>query len=132
MEGTTLSGKKNFKWEYSKNSGLKIVREFQAGEHIDEFSNQDIDSIINYVNEKQRVPLGNNVEKLGKGIEKEGLGTFVYEYIKSDRAFAQSMSQFVSIMVNIGVFGFNGALKNMEFWIMDSDWRNRIDKSIEL
>lgn len=125
--GLTLSPKgKEFKWRYSKSDGLVITRTFKSGNNKTEFSNEDIDKIINYIKEKGIVPLANNVEKLSNGTEKEGIGSFIYQNISSDTTNAQAASQLASILYNTGVLGYNGAARGMEFWILEENWKGKL------
>lgn len=39
---------------------------------------------------------------------------------------AQAMSQFAAIMVDAGVFGYNGESRKMEFWLENVDWKGRL------
>lgn len=127
--GLTLSPKqKEFKWRYSKSDGIVITRTFKSGTNKTEFSNEDIDKIINFIKEKGIVPLANNVEKLANGTEKEGIGSFIYQNISSDMANAQAASQLVSILYNVGVLGYNGAARGMEFWALEENWKEKLTK----
>lgn len=125
--GITLgTKKKEFKWKYSGYDGLTIIRAFKNGDNKTEFSNTDIEKIINYIKGKGRVPLANSVGKLTNGTEKDGFGSFIYEYISRNTADAQASSQLVSILYSAGVIGYNGATLGMEFWILDENWKEKL------
>ncbi|HZJ58537.1 MAG TPA: hypothetical protein VFD57_05650 [Clostridia bacterium] len=127
--GLTLGSKqKEFRWRYSKANGLVIIRTFKNGNKKTEFSNEDIDSIINFIKEEGIVPLANNVVKLSNGTEKEGIGRFIYQNISNDTTNAQTASQLASILYNTGVLGYNGAVRGMEFWILDDNWKEKLEK----
>ena len=125
----TLGAKsKVFKWAIVPEEGLTIYRQFSTGEQVDVFSLNEIEQIIHFAAKKGIVPLANNVEKLHRGTEKVGLGSFVYNNVDKDIYKAQAMSQFAAIMVHSGVFGYNGAMRNMEFWVKDEDWQASLQK----
>lgn len=127
----TLGSKsKVFKWAIVPEEGLTIYRQFSTGEQVDVFSLNEIEQIIHFAANKGIVPLANNVEKLHRGTEKVGLGSYIYSLEKSISK-AQAMSQFAAIMVHSGVFGYNGAMRNMEFWVKDEDWKASLQKRTE-
>lgn len=127
ISGNTLgSKKKEFKWIYNKEEGLTIIRQFKNGRAKTNFSNADIDKIINYIKEKGRVPLANNVEMLVNGTEKDGIGRFIHKNISESTRDAQAASHLVSIFCNLGVLGYNGAVRGMEFWIMNENWGEKL------
>ncbi len=122
-KGFTLGKSNPFYWEYNQDTGIKIIRQFKNNEREDIFTNEDISKIIDYVKKRGKVRLSNNVEKIKNGTEIEGLGKFVFNEIKKNTSYAQSMSQFVAIMVKLGIFEYNGAKKLLEFWLVNEDWQ---------
>lgn len=117
---------KEFKWRYSSYDGLVINRSFKNGNHETVFSDKGIKKVINYIKKKERIPLANNVEKLTNGTEKEGLGSFIYQNISKNTADAQAESHLASIMYNLGIFGYIGALRDMEFWLIDDNRKKKL------
>ncbi len=65
-------------------------------------------------------------DKMHKETEIEGLGSFAYRNIDKNTTKAQAMSQFAAIMVHANIFDYNGAEKNMEFWIKNIDWQTQL------
>lgn len=129
-KGVTLGKGNPFLWEYSAQNGIKIIRNFKNIEQIDFFSIDNIDAIVDYVIMTGRVRLSNNVERLKDGSELDGLGKYVFDNIKKDTSHAQSMSQFAAIMVNMGVFKYNGTKKAMEFWVINKNWREAFSNQL--
>lgn len=128
--GITLGGKaKEFEWNYD---GEKIVigRKFvNLNNNIQsEFTNNEVSLILSYIKNKGKVDLANSVSKLKDGTEKDGIGKFIYENIKSDTTLAQAASQLVSILINVNVLGYNEKKRNMEFWLIDDKWENALLK----
>ena len=121
-KGFTLGKNNPFYWEYNQDTGIKIIRQFKNNEREDIFSNENIEKIIDYVKKSGRVRLSNNVARLTNGTEIDGLGKFVFNEIQKDTSYAQSMSQFVAIMVKLGIFEYNGARKSFEFWVVNEHW----------
>lgn len=128
-ESHTLGGKgKPFKWKLVQDLGLIINREFKSGSRTDQLTIKDVEKIIQYVADKEKVALANSVEKLGNGTEKDGLGKFIYDNIKAETSLAQVSSQIASIFVEKGIFSYNGKERNMEFWIKNIDLIERLSK----
>ena len=120
----TLGAKgKLFKWMFDPKIGLKIYRQFSNGERVDTFSINEIEQIIQFTLSNGNVPLANSVDKMHKGTEKIGLGSFIYKHFDKDITKAQAASQLAAILVKTGIFDFNGVTRNMEFWIKNKDWQ---------
>jgi len=128
MKGNTLSSKhKDFRWKFTNEEGLVIKRIFKDEvEHTTIFSVVDIENLMNYVFKREKTELANNVQKLHDGTEKEGLGKFVYEELGRNEEDAQATSQLAAIFVHAKIFDWNGTSRNMEFWIKNIDWRERL------
>lgn len=127
LEGNTLGGKeKLFWWNYD---GEKITikkKKKDKSDCIIDFFNCEIDMLIEYIKQSERVPLANNIQKLQDGTEKDGIGKYIYNNIIKNNDKAQSASQFVSIFLQINILGYNGKKSNMEFWVINMDWKERI------
>lgn len=120
----TLGSKsKLFEWMFDSKIGLKIVRQFSTGERIDIFSTNELEQIIQFTIKNGNMPLANNVVKIHNGTEKKGLGSFIYNQFDKDINKAQAASQLAAILVNTGIYDYNGVTRNMEFWIKNSDWQ---------
>lgn len=125
-EVTLSSKQKEFKWRYSRYDGLTITRPFKNGIHKTQFTDTDIEKIINYIQENGKVTLSNNVKKLADGTEKDGIGSFIFQNISRNTTDAQTASHLASILYNVGVLGYNGALRGMEFWILEENWKEKL------
>jgi len=128
MQNNTLGGKeKSFLWSYD---GERIVirKKINGVRKESEISylNNELEKIMLYIKQGERISLANNVAKLKNGTEKEGIGHYIYNYLERKIDKAQSASQLVAIMVKANVLGYNEAKKNMEFWINDMNWRERM------
>jgi len=120
---TLGSRSKLFEWIFDSKTGLEIVRQFSTGPRVDTFSIDEIKQIIKFATSNENIPLANNVEKIHQGTEKIGLGSFIYNHLKEDLIKAQAASQLATIFVKTGIFDYNGATRNMEFWIKNNDWQ---------
>lgn len=108
---------------FNPEKGLTIYRQFSTGDRIDVFSINELDQIIQFTISNGNVPLANSVSKIHQGIERIGLGSFVYGQLDKDIVKAQATSQLAAIFVHSGVYEYNGLTRNMEFWIKNSDWQ---------
>jgi hypothetical protein len=133
INSKTLSSRsKDFQWKYDDCNGLEIRRMFKGNtERRTIFTTKDIDKIINFVFKNGKVSLANNVGKLKNGIEKKGLGKFIYEELGRDVSDAQATSQLAAIFVLVKIFEYNGKLKNMEFWLNNINWRDKLNQYME-
>ncbi|GMQ59061.1 hypothetical protein AN1V17_34580 [Vallitalea sediminicola] len=133
LEGETLGGKaKKFKWKYCEDEGLTIYRVFSKGsKHTSIFSDNDLDNILDFLKNKQELPLANSVDKMKNGTEKEGFGSFIYNKINADTKFAQSASQLVAILTVADIIGYNEAKRNMKFYYKDSNWKTKLIEYIK-
>jgi hypothetical protein len=129
MKANTLSGEKPFHWSYDGENIVvrKNVRNNDVWNEMEIcYTNSEIVMLISYIKQKRRVALANSVSKLQDGTEKEGIGNYIYNNIEKNISKAQSASQLVAILHDVNVLGFNGAKRNMEFWVNDIHWRERI------
>lgn len=72
------------------------------------------------------MPLANSVSKVKDGIEKDGIGTYIYNNIKQDPSLVQTSSQLVAILYNANVLYYNDKKNGMEFWINKIDWKENL------
>lgn len=127
MQNNTLGAKeKPFLWFYD---GEKISVKRKIKNNIElknDFFNNELDILMSYIKKNGRVSLANNVTKIQDGTEKDGIGNFIYTNISNNMSKAQAASQLVSIFYNTKVLCFNGRKTNMEFWIDNINWRERV------
>jgi len=128
----TLGGKaKEFKWTFDSIDGLKIRPNFiKDPEKSIDYTLENLEKLMNFVFINKRVPLANNVDKLGKGIEQDGLGKFLYDEFNENIEIAMSSSQLAAILVSIDVFDYNEKKRNMEFWLKNIDFIKRLSNEI--
>jgi len=114
---TTHGGRhKKFDWRLV---GNRILIENEDGrEHI--YSLSETYSIIQWINSKfgqDWFSLANNVELLGRGEEKDGLGMAILNLAPDDITHAQGSSYLGVVLEEIGVFKWNGATKGIKWSI---------------
>ena len=63
-------------------------------------------------------PLANNVELLGKGKEKNGLGKAILNYSPDDITHAQGSSYLGVVLEEVGVFDWNGEKRGIQWRIV--------------
>jgi hypothetical protein len=134
QEYTLGSKKKPFLSKIDKNVMLTIRRKFKnsLNDVISEYSFEELAAIQSYMKSMNWVPLANNVDKLKKGKEIDGLGLFVYKTIKQNEVFAQSTSQLAAIFVVAGIWDadkrqVNGeGNRRMVFKYKDINWKEAL------
>jgi len=128
IKGETLGAKhKAFSWMFDKRDGISIKRHFKRSTRIDDYTCKDIEQLLGYIKTQDTVPLGNSVVKLAKGIERRGLGSYVFDTIKPNTSFAQSTSQLAAVMVQANILAYNGVEKGMEFWFVEGNWQKKLE-----
>lgn len=126
IKNNTLSAEKPFLWFYD-GERIIIKRKFKNNpEFINIFSNDEIEKLILYIKQNSRVALANSVTKVQDGTEKDGIGKFIYNNINKDSSKQQAASQLVTIFYNADILLYNNKKKNMEFWINNINWKERI------
>jgi len=115
---TTHGGRyKIFKWGLD---GDKIYIKNEDGrEHT--YSLLETYEIINWLKNKfgkDWFPLANNVELMGRGEEKDGLGIAILNLSPNDITHAQGASYLGVVLEEIGIFEWNGAKKGIKWRII--------------
>jgi hypothetical protein len=112
--------RKRFTWWYQTERGILNI-ENEDGLfhrfHLDE-SLQILESIKLEFG-REYFPLANNVEKLGKGTEKRGLGTIILDLSPGDITHAQGASYFGPVFEQIGFFEWNGKNRGIEWRLVN-------------
>ncbi len=108
---------KKFEWQLI---GDRIcIKNEDDREHIYRLS--ETYEIIQWLNNnfgKDWFPLANNVELMGRGEEKDGLGMAILNLSPGDITHAQGSSYLGVVLEEIGVFNWNGAKKGIQ-WRID-------------
>ncbi|ACB84389.1 HNH endonuclease [Natranaerobius thermophilus] len=129
LMSTLGSKKKTFWWKLKDDFTLCIYREFKNDIKANkEISVQELESLINYVKKQDWVDLANNVQKISEGMEKEGLGKFLYEKLNWQIAEAQLASHLGSIFTQAGIWEYNGQVRGIKFKHKTDDWKNKLQK----
>ena len=66
-------------------------------------------------------PLANNVERLGNGTERPGLGTTMLDLLGNNVAKAQGASYLGVVLEEIGFLSWNGHHRGIEWRLVDTD-----------
>jgi hypothetical protein len=134
----TLGGKaKEFWWKIDEEYNILIKRRFahQKEPLTQKVTSEEINKLDEYLSDGEWKALSNNVEKLRLGIEKPGIGKFLYDNLKMNETEAQLSSHLGTIFSNSGAWLYNGKEKNMEFKKNTEDWKRLIkeyyDKKLE-
>ena len=128
---TTLSTKaKVFWWKLNQDMSLTIMRKFdqRTGNIKHEYTilENEINNLQKFLASK-KMPLANNVQKLSKGIEKEGIGSFLYNELNwQNTTKAQLASHIASIFVNANIWSYNNKSREMLFWIKTENWQDNL------
>lgn len=126
---TTLGGKeKKFYWKIDSDLNLNIKRQFKSVKTStsNDLSVGQINQIVDYVSQNGEVTLSNNVMKLVKGTEKEGLGKFMLETFSLTTTAAQAASQLAALFVDAGIWKWNEKKRGMSFKANTIDWKDTL------
>ena len=125
METTLGAKEKPFEWRIDHNCFLSIQRRFEykskskyVGKTIPQ---EELDQIHNYVSQGWCC-LANNVKNLKAGLEKEGIGSFLYNTLGWNETDSQLASQLAAIFTKAEVWQFNDKKKNMMFMSIQKKW----------
>lgn len=127
----TMGGKeKPFKWIY-ENRTLKINKE-SAGKIVTvEYSYYEVLSVLIYLDKFGPLPLANSVSKLYNGVEKQGIGTFVYNNSEQDMVKAQSVSQLMPVLHELGLVEHNNKKRGILFNICNQAYIYNLNEYIK-
>ncbi len=126
---TTLgSREKKFHWKIDDEVNLHILRQFKLAKYDtnDRLSTEQIGQIADFVSRNGEVRLSNNVVKLGKGTEKEGLGRFMFETFDLTPTKAQASSQLAALFVDAGIWKWNEKKRGMAFQTNTIHWKDTL------
>ncbi len=88
--------------------------------------NIDLGHIHSYVSKNNWTHLANSVSKIPNGIEKEGIGKFMYEKLGLSVSDAQLASHISALFCQAGIWESNGVVKGMMFRKMQDDWQTAL------
>ncbi|MCF2446217.1 hypothetical protein L0657_19830 [Dyadobacter sp. CY345] len=131
FQNFTLGGKvKPFWWKMDEQDNIHIFRRFNDGNNLEHttYSSNLIDGVQLKMFLRDWVPLDNNVSKLYKGTDKEGLGSFVF-LLTGNRTgtFIQVTSQLAALFTVANIWMHNSRQTGMKFSaVRDIEWRNLI------
>jgi len=115
--------RKRFRWNYDEsNSRVEIVNE-DGLQHL--YSIVEIQAVLMRLHTHfgdTYFPLANNVEKLGNGTEKLGLGSVILEQKPEDISHAQGSSYLGVVFEECHYFEWNGSSRGIEWHILDYDF----------
>jgi len=115
---TTHGGRsKGFGWRLASNQ--IHIKNDDGREHF--FSLSETYQIIQWLKgnfENNWFPLANNVELLGKGIEKNGLGKAILNYSPDDITHSQGSSYLGVVLEEVGLFQWNGEKRGIQWRIV--------------
>jgi|LGVF01.1.fsa_nt_gb hypothetical protein len=121
---STHGGKsKEFEWEYNCNRDRLFIENEDGRIHM--FDLPEIMEIIDWLVERfgtNWFPLANNVQKLGDGTEKPGLGMAILSQRPKDITHAQGSSYLGMVLENVNIFQWNGAMKGIQWRMIKQDW----------
>ncbi|HHW03013.1 MAG TPA: hypothetical protein GXX35_09405 [Thermoanaerobacterales bacterium] len=121
----TLGGKaKEFYWRIDDEGNIYIKRKFKNMKKPleDEISVEQLNKLDEYLSDGEWKSLANNVAKLRRKEEKNGIGRFIYENFGMNETRAQLSSHLGAIFSNSGAWLYNGKKMNMEFKRNTYNW----------
>lgn len=123
---TTFGGKaKSFWWRVDENLNILVMRKFNGLKYknFKLIRKEELQKIDNYMNGKEWVDLANNIEKIGNGTEKDGLGKYLFQSLGWKAGDAQLASHLGVIFTLSGAWSFNGSKKGIQFKKNNSPWQ---------
>lgn len=125
----TLSQKKPFYWRIDFENNIDIRRKFKKWSP-EKVSSDVLYELNLYMSHGNWQYLANNVEKLYKGAEIEGLGSFLYN-MNPNTSFAQLSSHLGAIFTTSGVWECDKSEGRMKFRLVDGNWNDTIREYYE-
>lgn len=117
MSVTNGGRAKQFKWEVV----TPRIRIENAEGRVHEFELTEILEILNWLKltfKGDWFPLANNVESLGNGSEKDGLGIAILNMNPNDVSHAQGSSYLGVVLQECGIFEWNNMKRGIEWRIV--------------
>jgi hypothetical protein len=113
----THGGKaKKFDWDFIQDQ--IVIKNIEGKQHkYDLLEVKDILSKLYNTFGNDWFPLANNVEKLGNGTEKDGLGSFIFSIKPGDITHAQGASYLGVVLEKAGILRWNQQIKGIEWKI---------------
>jgi len=126
----TFGREKSFFWTINKDNSIVIRRFFKNNPKPIEtlFKKEQLDRLNNYVSGDSYTNLANNVEKLAGGVEKEGIGKFLFEKFHWSTTDCQVSGHIAVIFSNSGVWQYNQNKRFMGFKKLENDWVTLVNK----
>ncbi|WP_255334914.1 hypothetical protein [Methanosarcina sp. KYL-1] len=124
---STLGAKqKAFSWRIDTRGNIFIKRKFRHARfpRIDKISCTHLNKLDGFMQDREWKDLANNVAKLHRRNEKEGIGNFLYR-LRPDVSYAQLSSQLGAIFYRSGVWEWNEQKRGMQFQLLPGDWREK-------
>ena len=109
----TLGKSKAFQWRMMENYNIEIKRDIS--EEIEILKSKDIDALQEYLKDGNWYCLSNNVDKLYKGTENEGIGWFLYNKCGYDQTQAQLSSHIGALFSALGIWEWNNKKRGIKF-----------------
>jgi hypothetical protein len=126
----TLGGKaKEFLWRMEPGGAISIRRKFKnlGGKFVEQtISAAELKRLDEYMDDGNWKPLANDVAKLRRREEKDGIGRFFYEELGLDESGAQLASHVGAIFSSSGAWLHNGKKRGMEFKRNTGDWAGAV------
>lgn len=122
----TLGGKKKeFQWRMD-NYNLHIRRIIKDVYFDKIILEKELNLIQDYVIKDKWTDLANNVEKLKRGDEKDGLGKFLYKELSWSITDSQLASHIGAIFTHSMVWRDNGKKRGIQFARQNDNWKDRL------
>lgn len=120
-----INKRKGFEWSYLAEEKKIVIKKQGDKSRQHQYSVREIESILSRLESffgNGFFPLANNVEKLGNGTERQGLGTAILEQRPGDTYHAQGSSYLGVVMEECGYFEWNGKHVGIHWRLIDHDF----------
>ncbi|WP_440953219.1 glycosyltransferase family 4 protein [Methanococcoides sp. FTZ1] len=122
----TLGKAKKFWWKIDSDLNISISKESDPSKGNLRFDKtimkDELGKLHEYMADEQWKDLSNNVERLRKGTEKEGIGKFLCHGLNWTPKESQLSSQIGAIFHQAGVWEYNGKKRGIQFRKVSDDW----------
>jgi hypothetical protein len=117
---------KAFSWRIDGNGNIFIKRKFRRARfpRIDKISYSHLDRLCKFMQDMEWKDLANSASKLYKGIEKEGIGKFLYR-LRPEVPYAQLSSHLGAIFYHSEVWKWNEQKRGMKFLLLSGNWQQK-------
>ena len=117
---------KAFSWRIDSHGNIFIKRKFRRSRfpRIDKISCGHLEKLCGFMQDMEWKDLANGASKLYMGMEKNGIGKFLYR-LRPEVPYAQLSSHLGAIFYRSEVWEWNERKRGMKFLLLSRDWQEK-------